>query len=378
MIRSFKYRLFTNANQERELAIALETHRRLWNEALSYRQMAWDCCRASVSFVDQSRWFTGQRRTNPFYARLNFHSAEQTLRRLDRAYDAFFSRGGFPRFKGKDAARSITYRWANGAKLIGNRLRVQHVGTIRVKLHRPIEGTVKTVTLKLEAGKWYVVFACEIERTVAPSVLPPVGVDVGLRSFLTTSDGDAEPNPRFLKSDLPHLRRLQRSLARKKRGGSNRRKAVKVLSVAHARIRNVRREHHHQVALRLVRRYGLIAVESLNVRGMVKSRRFSRAISDAGWSSFVNILRCKAEDAGARVVEVDPRGTSLMCSGCGEAVPKDLSVRQHDCPSCGLSLDRDHNAARNVLARGLAACIGPPQVNVGHKVKRSARSRKSV
>jgi putative transposase len=199
--RAFKYRLFTNANQERELAVMLESHRRLYNVCLDYKELAYQTCGASLNYCDFSRWFKWQRQTNPYFARLNFSSAQATMRRVDQSFANFFRRvkegaakPGYPRFKGPDWFDSIEFpAYRDGIKLTGNRLYVQNVGTIRVKLHRPVEGKIKTVRLKREAGKWYVVFSCELTDVVMnPSTLPPVGIDVGLTHFLTTSNGDTE------------------------------------------------------------------------------------------------------------------------------------------------------------------------------------------
>jgi len=233
------------------------------------------------------------------------------------------------------------------------------------------------VTLRREAGKWYVCFSCVLpDVPLCAEGKAAVGIDVGLSHFLTTSEGDAEPNPRYLQDALPRLRVAGRAVSRKKKGGHNRRKAVRRLAGVHGRVRNLRREHHHQVALRLVRRYGFIAAESLNVRGMLRNGRLSRAIADAGWSGFLLTLRSKAESAGVRFVGIDPKGTSQQCSKCGHEVKKDLSVRWHDCPHCGLSLDRDHNAALNILARARLVRTEPVEDNVGHEVKRPPRSRR--
>jgi putative transposase len=300
------------------------------------------------------------------------------MRRLQRSFENFFRRvkngdkPGYPRFKGRDRFDSFTFpAYGDGIRLLDNdRLRVQHVGLIRVKLHRPVEGKIKTVTLKREAGKWYAVFSCELpDVPVADHGKPAVGVDVGLESFLTTSDGEHVPNPRYLKEALPNLRRVSRAVSRKKKGGSNRRKAVRRLQKVHARVGNLRREHHHQVALKLVLAYGLIAVESLNIKGMVRNGRLARAISDVAWGGFLNVLQGKAEKAGVRFVAVDPRGTSQECV-CGQEVRKELSDRWHCCPRCGLSLHRDVVSAKVILARGLAR-TGPAGVNV-------AQSRASV
>jgi len=359
----------------------LETHRRLYNICLDYRKLAYEIYRATITYSDCSRWFKHEREFNPYFARLNFSSAQATMRRLDKTYVAFFRRAkagkkpGFPRFKGRDRFNSIEFpAYGDGIKLNGERLRIQHVGTIRVKLHRLIEGKIKTVTLIREADKWYVVFSCDLGNVrVEPSANPAVGIDVGLSSFLTTDTGKKEPNPRYLKTALPDLRRKQRSLSRKKKNGMNRRKARKVVAKTHARVKNRRREHHHQVSLKLVRRYGFIAVESLNIDEMLKNDRYSRAINDVAWGNFVLTLRSKAESAGVEFVAVNARGTTQECSACGQVVPKDLFQRWHSC-SCGCSLDRDENAARNILARGLLARTGPVGLNVAENRKRASRS----
>jgi putative transposase len=383
MRRAFRYRLWTNAQQERELAIALESHRRLYNQALEQRKTAYETGQRSIQFAEQCRWFTQQRAVSPFFAPLNAASGQETLRRLDRAFQNFFRRvqegekPGYPRFKSRDRFDSFTFRtYGDGIRLLDNdRLRVQHVGTVRVKLHRPIEGTIKTVTLKREAGKWYAIFSCELpDVPVVDSGKPAVGIDVGLEAFLTTSDGEWEPNPRYLKDALPELRRAGRAVSRKKKGGRNRRRAVRRLQKIHARVRNLRREHHRQTALKLVRRFGFIAAEKLNIRGMLRNGRLSRAIQDAGWAGFLSVLQHKAASAGVRFVAVDPRGTSQECV-CGQEARKDLSLRWHCCPACGLSLHRDHVSARIILARGLAG-TRPVGVNVGQQVKRRLRSRR--
>jgi putative transposase len=382
--RAFKYRLWTNANQERELGIMLETHRRLYNACLDERKSRYEAEKVTVRYADQSARFKAERTTNPYYARLNFSSAQATMRRLDKAFANFFRRikakdakAGYPRFKGRDFFNSVEFpSHGDGIRLNGDRLRVQHVGTLKVKLHRPVEGKIKTLSLKREAGKWYLVVSGDLgDVKIEPSTNPAIGIDVGLEKFLTTSDGRKEPNPRYLKGALPELRRKQRSLSRKKKGGKNRRKARKAVAKVHARVANLRREHHHQVALKLVRRYGFIAVESLSIKNMLGNDRLARAISDVAWGNFLLTLRSKAESAGVAFVEVDARGTSQECSGCGQVVRKDLSQRWHSC-DCGCSLDRDENAARNILARGLLARTAPAGLNVAGCRKRAPRSRR--
>ena len=359
VFKVYKFRLWTNAKQERELEIALETHRRLYNGALGQRQWFWQEWQISCRYEYQSGWFKDERAKNRWFGAINFSSAQATLRRLDKAFQNFFCRvkageePGYPRFKSADRFNSILFpSHGDGIRLKGNRLRVQNVGTIRVCLHREVEGKVKTLSLKREADKWFLVVTCEApEPAEAGNVLPAVGLDVGLTHFVATSDGEKIENPRFLKDALPELRRAQRSLSRKKKGGKNRRKAKYRLRRLHARVANLRQEHRYKVSNDLISRYGKFAVESLNVRGMVRNRRLARAISDVAWSSFVAVLTHKAERAGGQVIQVSPNGTSQECSACGSTVPKGLSVRVHRCNECGLVIDRDQNAAINILNR---------------------------
>ena len=365
MFKAYKFRLWTNANQERELGIALETHRRLYNFALAQRRWFYDEWQISRSYSDQSGWFKDERVTNQWFARINFSSAQATLHRLDKAFQNFFRRvksgqeAGYPRFKSSDRFNSILFpSHGDGIRLTGNRLRVQHVGTIRVCLHRQIEGKIKTLSLKREADKWFVVVACDVgEPFKVGDILPAVGLDVGLTHFATLSNGETIASPRYLKEELPELRRAQRSVFRKKKSGTNRKKAKRGVARIHARVANLRREHRHKVCNDLITRYGRIAVESLNVQGMIRNRRLAQAISDVGWSGFVTVLSRKAERAGGEVKQVSANHTSQLCSVCGAKVPKTLSVRVHRC-QCGLVMDR------NQMPLGtFCSLLGPERAN---------------
>jgi putative transposase len=332
--------------------------------------MAWETEKVGVSAYDMSRWYTQQRKQNGFWRRVNSSSVQYTFERLDFAFASFFRRcksggkSGYPRFQSKGRFISIQYKYSNGAKLHGDRLYVQHVGKIKITLHREINGTIKRVAVVQEPdGKWYACFiAKQLDHTPSDSTNPPVGIDVGIEKFATLSNGEQVKNPNLLKQELPGLRRRQRSLSRKKKGGSNRKKQRKKVARLHAKIRNKRKDFHYKTALDLVRRFGDIAVEALNIAGMVRNGRLSRAISDVGWSQFITILKHKAEEAGVRIHEVNPNGTSQECSGCGATVKKNLSVRIHEC-SCGLVLDRDENAARNILARAKLVRREPVSLN---------------
>ena len=364
MLRTHKYRLWTNHNQERELRSMLEAHRRLYNACLAQRKMEYETKKRSIKYGEQSSWYKSQRTVNPFFARLNFSSAQATMRRLDKAFTAFFRRikagedPGYPRFKPAGRFVSIVFpAHGDGIKLTGNRLRIQHVGTVKVCLHRPLPdgAQIKTLTVSSKANKWYLEVCFDVfNEERKQSALPPVGLTIGIEHFLTTSDGEHLANPDYLKCALPILRRSQRSLSRKRKGGQNRAKAkIKVLKL-HARVSNLRSDHRHKTSLDLIRRYGTIAVESLNAKGMLRSLRLSQAISDVAWSAFITTLTHKAESAGATVVQVAPQDTNHDCSRCG-SVQKQHAEQLLDCPHCGLSLHRDVNAARNILARAFAS-----------------------
>jgi putative transposase len=374
MYRTYKFRIYPNRNQNRELDAMLETHRRLYNAALESRKNTYEQEKKTVGFARQCAWFTVEKKSNLYYQKLNRLSAECTLRHLDGAFQSFFRRvksgekPGYPRFKSRDRFSRIQFRPSEGGgiSLVNGKLRVQFVGDLRIKLHREMPtGPVKLAALRKEQGHWYVAFTKEIVVQAPPvSACPAVGIDVGIESFLTTSNGEQVANPRCLKRTLPELRRQQRSLSRKKRGSNRRKKQKTRVAKVHAKIRNQRRHFHHLTANDLVRRFGVIAVESLNVRGMLRNRRLAQAISDAGWHSFITLLTYKAASAGGQVVAVNCRGTSQECSGCGEVVQKPLSQRWHEC-GCGTSLHRDHNAARNILAR-CQARTEPVVTNVGN------------
>jgi putative transposase len=267
---------------------------------------------------------------------------------------------GFPHFKGKNRFHSLEYRHGDGCKLrIDNRpvFYVQNVGEMKVKYHRPLpEGAkIKHVVLKKSMRKWYVCLQCEIpepERQL--NFNPAVGIDVGLKSLLALSDGTTVDNPRWLRSTLQHLRVAQRRLSRRKKGSHRRRKAAFQIAKIHEHIQNQRLDFWHKTTRILAESYSLIAIEDLTLDFMLKNKRLSLSAADAGLGMFRQMLDYKAEEAGSRVVAVNPKNTTQACSQCGVIVPKGLSVRIHKCPECGLVEDRDINAARNILNLAMA------------------------
>jgi putative transposase len=300
---------------------------------------------------------------------------QDVLRRVNRAFDAFFRRvkagqkPGYPRFRGRDRYDSFTLTQA-GWKIKVGRLNLTGIGAIKVKWSRDIQGTIKTVTIRRDADQWYVCFSCvvDVERPAPPN-RPATAIDVGLEYFATLADGSHIDNPRYLREADDILTRRQRRLQTKKRGSKNRRRAKMLVAKAHRRIRNKRQNFHHQEARKLVDRHGALAIEGLRIKNMVRNHCLAKSISDAGWNQFLTILVTKAEEAGLRVVVVNPAGTSQVCSGCGRSVPKTLSDRWHTCPyeDCGLSLQRDHNTARALLNRaGLARAVASAPAAESH------------
>lgn len=281
---------------------------------------------------------------SPYLTRVYSQVLQDVLRRVDRAFQAFFRRvkagekPGYPRFKGRGWYDSFTYpQWGNGAKLEGGRLVLSKIGALRFHNDRPFEGTPKTCTIVRKADGWYACIVCE----VAPSPLPPtgkaVGIDVGLESFATLSNGAQIANPRCYRAAERKLKQAQRRLSRRVKGSNRRRKARELLAKAHLKVKRARQDFAHKTARALVNEYDHIAVEKLNIRGMVRNHPLAKAISDAGWGLFLSILSAKAASAGRVVVEVNPAGTSQVCALCGESVPNRLAVRWHSCPDLVVS-----------------------------------------
>lgn len=360
LLKAFQYRLYPNKAQAEALSEMLETCRRLYNRSLAERRDAYQNEGKSLNYYDQANTLKEQRKTNEYLARVNFSATQDVLRRLDKAFNAFFRRvkagakPGYPRFKAKGRYDSITFpSYGDGCRLKDGRLYIQNVGKVKVKLHREVNGLIKTVTVRQHAGLWYVTFACEVEPNVLPASDNAVGLDLGIESFAITSDGEFFESAKHLRKAERNLKRLQRQVSRRRKGSNRRKKAVGLLAKAHLHIANQRKDTAHKVARSLINRYGTIAVENLQVTNMLRNHHLAKSISDAGWNLFVGILKAKAAEAGRQVIEVDPRYTSQACSECGVIVPKPLSQRWHSC-DCGCELHRDVNAARNILRKAVA------------------------
>jgi len=302
---------------------------------------------------------------------VHVHALQTTLKRADQAFQAFFNRvkqgqkPGYPRFKGRDFFNSFSFKeYGNGFKLEGKRLKLSRIGRVRIRQHREIKGKLCTCTIKRRADGWYALFTVEQDPVEPNQLNNPVGMDMGLNSFAVLSDGSRIKNPRFLKKAQAELKQAQRILSRKTIGSNRRRKQRDQLARKHLRVQRCRKDFHFKAANELVQRYNPIVFEKLDIKGLIQKsqedknkykrvRAKSENMLDAGWRMFLEKVRSKAESAGSATKAVEPRGTSQKCSDCGQTVKKSLDERRHECPFCGLRMDRDLNAARNILHLGI-------------------------
>jgi putative transposase len=333
----------------------LDLCRELYNAALQERRDAWKLNRISISYVEQANQLGEIKAVRDDLETVHSQVLQDTLKRLDKTFKAFFSRikkgekAGFPRFKGKNFFDSFCFP-QSGFKLSGDKLTLSKIGTMRIRLSREIEGCVKTCAIKREVDGWYVIFTAETEKELLPKTGEAIGIDVGLENFATLSNGEQISNPRFLRESEKSLKKSQRAVSRKKKGSQLRKKAVLKLRKKHLKIKRQRADFLHKTANNLVARFDEIAVESLQIRNMVKNHHLAKSISDASWGNFLQYLEYKAENAGRRVWKVDAKNTSQTCI-CGESVKKTLATRQHKCQKCGLVNHRDMVSAQVILKR---------------------------
>jgi putative transposase len=358
MILTYRYRLLPSKRQHMALAAILASQRILYNAALEERIDAYRKAAKSISYIDQTKSLTVCRHDLPEMGALPVNLQRWTLKRLDDAFQAFFRRvkarngsAGFPRFRGAGRWQSFGFREFSGIQFDGKRLHFAGLpGGLRVHLHRPLIGKIKSCVFSRDNGGWHVCFQVGVKTTEKRPIETAIGIDLGLNVFAYANDGVAIPNPHIARRAEKELRRRQRALARCKRD-SNRRKKVRVkVTRLHRKIADTRNTWLHQRSAALIKRADLIVAEDLRVANMVKNPHLARSISDAGWSKFLAMVAYKAEKAGGYFITVDPRNTSQRCSGCGELVPKSLAVRIHICPHCGLVMDRDYNASLNIIA----------------------------
>lgn len=383
MRRAYKFLLRPTVKQTQTLAACLEDHRLLYNAALEERREAYRRARVTVRYGDQSAQLKHIRSADPDQARWSFSSQQATLRRLNRAFDGFFRRikagktPGYPRFKGRGWWDTVEWpkdgdgcRW-NPTPDGPVRVYLQGVGHVRVHAHRKVEGRVKTISVKREGSRWFAVLSCDdVPTETLPPVNAPVGVDMGVASFLTTSDGAQIPNPRPLETSGDRLVVAQQALSRCKRGSNRRRKVRARVAAIHRKVRRQRLDHAHKTARWLVQHHDVITHEALRIANMTRSASgtieapgtnvaaksgLNRSILDAGWGVFLRVLASKAESAGRLVIAVNPAITSRTCPACGHCAAENrLTQADFTCVRCGYTGHADVVGATNILRAGLA------------------------
>ncbi len=374
--KAFKYRLSPTKKQEAILIWTLDKCRELYNAALQERKDAYRMAGKSITYYDQANQLPKIKQIREEYQDIHSQVLQDVLRRADKAFKAFFLRckagenPGYPRYQGCNRYDSFCYPQAGFSLTHDSRVCLSKIGSIKVNLHRPLQGTIKTVTIKREGDQWYIIFACEMDVEPLPACDEAVGIDLGLLHFATLSTGDTIENPRHFRAAEKKLARLHQSLSRKKPGSHRRKKAVKLVVRAHRKVRNQRRDFLHKASRTLVNTYGTIIFEELQPANMSKRPQskqdgtgnylpngaaakggLNKSILDAGWAEFQQYCLYKAANAGRAVLFVSANFTSQICSGCGQVRKKELSERWHSC-DCGTELDRDHNAAINILRAG--------------------------
>jgi putative transposase len=361
MLQMFQYRIYPTKKQQNVLESQLEECRWLYNHLLEKRRDTYEQNGKGLSCYEQQATYTILKQERPSLDLVHSQVLQHVAVRIDLAFKAFFRRckageqPGYPRFKGKDRYTSLTFpQVPSGCHLTDGKLVVSKVGKVKMVLHRALPGKPKTCTIsKSSTGKWYACFATEVEPERLPENSHAVGIDVGLKTFATLSDGQEIENPRFFRAEEKALAKVQRKHSKLTKGTPERRKHRKAVARVHERIKWKRQNFTHQQSRRIVNQFGIICGEDLRVNRMLQNQCLAKSISDAAWSAFFDQLSSKAGEAGRQLIKVNPAYTSQDCSRCHHRQKMPLSERVYHCPCCNLSIDRDLNASVNIKALGL-------------------------
>ncbi len=361
MRKTYRYRIYPSKSQISKLEDTLEFSRWVYNETLALRKTAWETNEESISLYATNKELTQWKKDKHELKQVHSQVLQNVQVRVDLAFKAFFRRvkkgetPGYPRFKGKGRYDSFTYPQSGFEILDDRTIKLSKIGEVKAKIHRQVEGNVKTATpRRYPSGKWYICFSTECDRV--PELHNndnAVGIDVGLEKFATLSDGSYIPNPRWVKPEENNLAKAQRKMSKFAKGSTEWLKTLKVVQRIHERTANKRKDFAHKVSRNLVDNYSIIVFEDLNVKDMVQENHLAKSIMDVAWRMLIDTTKNKAEWAGSNVVLVNPAYTSQMCSRCGTIVKKELKDRIHKCQCCSLEMDRDLNASINILRLGL-------------------------
>lgn len=387
MRKSYKYRIYPTQSQLTNLENQFSMCRHLYNWSLKERIEAYENDKKSISYYEQANQLPTLKDVKPWFKGVNAQALQDVLRRLDKAFKAFFKRvkngdtPGFPKFKKKGQWDSLTF--PQDVKIPENGMVVvPKVGKIKLKYHRKIPSSfkIKTLTLSKEGSKWFACFSVDDTVNVEPKPLQTfVGIDLGLIDFYYGSDGSQVSVPKFFRKKEQQLKKLQQRLSKAEKRSPKYFVLLKALQKVHFKIRCQRHDFLHKTAKELLSKFDAVMVEKLNIKNMVRRPRvkqdengaflpngasrksgLNKSISDVGWYGFILILKAKAEALGKRIIDVNPRFTSQDCSQCGTPVKKSLSTRTHCCPVCGFIGHRDHNASLNILGLGLQSLGANP------------------
>lgn len=373
--KSFSYRLKPTQLQLMLLTRAAGSVRFIYNHMLAYTKKALADEQRIPNYKELANMLPALKKAPETSWLKEPHSQilQQSLKDLETAFKHFFRRikikekPGFPRFKKKGGKDS--FRYPQGFKFEHSKIFLPKVGWIKYHNSRPLEGNIKQVTVKREANFWNIHVVCEIQGKapkISATIENSVGIDLGLSHFAYLSDGQVIENPAFLKNHLNKLRRCQRQLSRKKKGSNNRKKYALRVAKLHMQVKNKRKDFHHKLSTQIAKNHGVVAVENLNVKGMVQNRHLSRAISDAGWRSFLDYIEYKCDWLGKHFVKVERFfPSSKTCSSCGAQQTITLGMRTYECSSCKLILDRDFNASINIRTAGLSVLKACGEISVG-------------
>ena len=371
MKKTYQFRIYPKNNQEVILNRTLITCRHLYNKALAERKRQAELNRLKkdfqvfpwgkpewIGYYDQKLELTATKTL--FQKEVHSQVLQDVIKRVDRSFKNFFKGFGYPRFQGRNRYNSFTYP-QSGFELEDGKLNLSKIGSIKVILHREIEGKIKTCTIKKDIDQWYATFSCEIDDPIPVEIKTKTGIDVGLIDLITLSNGKQVKPPKFLQESENKLTQEQKRLSRKMKRSRKRNKQVIKVAKVHRKIRNQRKDFAHKTSKVLVDTYERIVFEDLQIKNMVQNHHLAKSISDAGWYQLMQFTKSKAECAGKIVEFVNPNGTSQTCL-CGFHVPKDLSVRVHSCPSCGLVMGRDQVSAILIENRSIST-VGTTGIN---------------
>ena len=358
--RAFVFRLRPTKKQRRILQGHLDECRWLYNQFLEQRKLSWEELDQSLTKYHQQQFLPLMKKERPSLLSVHSQVLQNVGDRLDKAMKAFFRRvksnekAGFPRFRGIHRYDSFCYP-QSGFTVEGKHIKLSKIGKIRLSLHRPISGKIKTCTIKrLPSDEWEVSLSCEVEIKPLPKAeVGSVGIDLGIENFAFLSDGSKIDNPRFFRSSEKKLAKAQRALSQEKKGTKKRSICGKRCAKIHRKIANQRKDFCHKESRKIVSKYQNICIEDLKVERMIKGSHYAKSITDVSWSQFRQYLAYKAEEAGRRLGIVNPAYTTQKCNNCGEIEKKQISQRAHCCKNCGYTTHRDHNASQNILALGL-------------------------